>query len=109
MNIDHDEFGPVNMDELTAIHHEKIQRRFEMESKKGKDEPTKNKVSKMSKCVGSQECVGDHKSRSKYRCPTDYTSEGLAYCLIRGMVMLLRHFSSAILAHGEFWLDPLAQ
>ena len=60
MNIDHDEFGPVDMDELTAIHHEKIQRRFEMENKKREDEPTRNKASKMPKSVGSQECVGDH-------------------------------------------------
>jgi len=60
MNIDHDEFGPVDMDELTTIHHEKIQRRFEMENKIREDEPTKNKASKMPKSVGSQECVGDH-------------------------------------------------
>ena len=32
-----------------------------MESKKEEHEPTKNKASKMSKGVGSQECVGDHK------------------------------------------------
>ena len=60
MNIHQDEFGPVEMDELTTIHHEKIQRRFEMENKKREDEPTRNKTSKMSKSVGSQECVGDH-------------------------------------------------
>ena len=34
MNINYDEFGPVDMDELMAIHHEKMQRRFKMESKK---------------------------------------------------------------------------
>ena len=63
MNINHDEFGPVDMDELTAIHHEKIQRRFEMENKKREDEPTKNKASKMPKSAGSQECVGNHGKR----------------------------------------------
>ena len=61
MNIDHDEFGPVDMDELTALHHEKMQRRFEMENEKKQDESTKNK---MSESVDSQECVGDRGSRS---------------------------------------------
>jgi hypothetical protein len=51
------------MDELTALHLEKMQRRFELENNKEENEPTKNKVSKMSKCVGSQECVGDQESR----------------------------------------------
>ena len=66
MNIDHDEFWPVDMDKLTAIHHKKMQKRFDMESKKEENEPTKNKAPKMSKGTGSQECVGDHKSGSKF-------------------------------------------
>ena len=76
MNIDHDEFGPVDMDELTALHHEKMQRRFEMENEKKQDESTKNK---MSESVDSQECVGDqwvdmgatHKNPNMTRIPLD--------------------------------------
>ena len=53
MNIDHDEFEPVGMDELMAIHHEKRQRRFEMERKKEENKPTKKKKSSnLSKGVG---------------------------------------------------------
>ena len=75
MNVDHDEFGRVDVDKLTTIHHIKMQRRFEMESKKEENEPTKNKASKMSKDEGSQECVGDHKSGSKF----EWANMGAAY------------------------------
>ena len=64
MNIDHDEFGPVDLDELTAIHNEKMKVRFEIENKKKQNEPTKNK---MSKDVDSQECVGDQESNPESR------------------------------------------
>ena len=30
MNISHDEYGPVDVDELMALHNTKIQKRFEM-------------------------------------------------------------------------------
>jgi len=64
MNITHDQHGLVDVDELTIIHHNKMQRRFEMENDVEVDEPTKNKISKMSRVVDSQECVGDRGSRS---------------------------------------------
>ena len=64
MNITHDEHGIVNVDELTAIHHTKMQRRFEMRSDVERGESTENKTSNVSKRVDSQECVGDRGSRS---------------------------------------------
>ena len=59
MNITLDEHGPVDVDELTIIHQNEMQRQFEMKNNIEVDEPTKNIRSKMSSVVDSQECVGD--------------------------------------------------
>ena len=63
MNISHDEYGHVDMDELMAIHEAKMKRRVELVAGEMEDEPTVEKVSKMS-TVDSQECVGEHAKRT---------------------------------------------
>ena len=67
MNISHDEFGPVDVDELMALHNEKIQRRIKMSSHQeniSQNELTTNMKEK-SAVKSSQECVGDVTSGSK--------------------------------------------
>ena len=56
MNIRHDEYGPVNQDELMNIHTVKLQKRMSMEPVLDDRivEPTVKKID-----MGSQECVGD--------------------------------------------------
>ena len=55
MNIDHDEYGPVDVDALMTVHNEKMQKRIELSN----DESTISKKSKMSADKDSQECVGN--------------------------------------------------
>jgi len=71
MNISHDEYGDVNVDELMAIHQAKMQRRFDMmarddSSSDSEDECTISAdTSKVSASDGpSQECVGSGSKRS---------------------------------------------
>ena len=71
MNISHDEYGDVNVDELMAVHQAKMQRRFDMmarddSSSDSEDECTISAdVSKVSASDGpSQECVGSGSKRS---------------------------------------------
>jgi hypothetical protein len=54
MNISHDEHGPVDVDELTAIHYEKMKVRI------GESKPMQ------SIDPGSQECVGNHSGQVKW-------------------------------------------
>ena len=54
MNINHDEHGPVDVDELTAIHYEKMKVRI------GESKPMQ------SIDPGSQECVGNHSGQVKW-------------------------------------------
>ena len=64
MNIEHDECGTVDVDELTSIHNAKMAKRIEMKThhaEVSKDEHTSGKKISM-KTDGdacSQECVGD--------------------------------------------------
>ena len=60
MNINHDEYGPVNVDELTALHNEKMNKKVEMEASRQKNEPSASEHADLS----SQECVGDVPKRS---------------------------------------------
>ena len=55
MNCDHDDFGPVNMDELMAEHNKRTCDRCNVSD----DEPT---ISKTSDTVGSQEVLGRYLS-----------------------------------------------
>ena len=64
MNISHDEHGSVDVDELTALHNEKMQRRIEMEVSHPSGEPTISKRSHVTNDKGSQECVGDVTKRT---------------------------------------------
>jgi hypothetical protein len=68
MNITHDEYGDVDMDELMAVHQAKMQRRFELmaHDSDSEDECTISAdVSKVSATDGpSQECVGNGSKRS---------------------------------------------
>ena len=68
MNISHDEYEPVDVDELMALHNAKIQKRFKMIAhleNESKSESTTSKENKISADMNSQECVGD--MRSRYR------------------------------------------
>ena len=63
MNISHDEYGPVEIDELTAIHNAKMEKRIEMSERHTENDcelMSKTEHQKMSKDndTGSQECVG---------------------------------------------------
>jgi hypothetical protein len=69
MNITHDEYGPVDVDELMAVHYAKMQKRFDMTCEN--ESTISTKVSKVSanKRVrfadeDSQECVGIGSKRS---------------------------------------------
>ena len=68
MNITHDEYGDVDMDELMAVHQAKMQRRFKLmaHDSDSEDECTISAdVSKVSATDGpSQECVGNGSKRS---------------------------------------------
>ena len=68
MNISHDEYGPVDVDELMTLYNAKIQKRFKMiehVENGSESESTTSKENKMSADMNSQECVGD--MRSRYR------------------------------------------
>lgn len=74
MNISHDEHGPVDVDELTAIHYEKMKRRI------GESKPMQSIDS------GSQECVGNRSEQAEWandKQPTyaDVASRGHASAL----------------------------
>ena len=59
MNISHDEYGPVDYDELMTIHYAKMQKRISMDpvsDDKNDVEPT---IKKPTSVAGSQECVED--------------------------------------------------
>jgi len=67
MNITFDEYGPVDMDELTAIHHAKMEWRFNetTEQKKiGVESNISNNMYTTSTDVNSQECVEIGSKRS---------------------------------------------
>ena len=72
MNLDHDEHGPVVMDELMEIHHAKMMKRLNALGEYVGEEDTsestlitkKNKVITKKNKVGSQECVVDPVKRS---------------------------------------------
>ena len=62
MNISHDEYGPVYVDALMAVHNEKMQKRIEVISQHENeydDEPTISKCSNPASDMDSRECVGD--------------------------------------------------
>ena len=61
MNISHDEYGPVNQDELMNIHAAKLKKRMLMEPTLDDriGEPTIEKIE-----VSSQECFGDPYAQS---------------------------------------------
>ena len=62
MNISHDEYGPVDMDALMAVHNEKMQRRNKAISQhvnEYDDEPTISKFSDILTDGDSKESVGD--------------------------------------------------
>lgn len=62
MNLEEDEYGPVDVDELTAIHHEKIKKRYEMTEGSADDNKENERSDPSSVTCGvktrSQECVG---------------------------------------------------
>ena len=65
MNISHDEYGPVDVDKLMALHNAKIQKRFKMIEhlkNESESESTTSKENKMLADINSQECVGDMRS-----------------------------------------------
>ena len=60
MNISHDEYGPVDVDELMALHNAKIQKRFKMieHLENGSEsESTTSKENKMSADMNSQDVL----------------------------------------------------
>ena len=62
MNIDHDEYGPVDVDALMAVHFEKVQKKMEMSVHPENYDDYESSVSKhlaVTADVDSQECVGD--------------------------------------------------
>ena len=68
MNISHDEYGLVDVDELIALYNAKILKRFKMTEhleNGSESESTTSKENEMSADMNSQECVGD--MRSRYR------------------------------------------
>lgn len=69
MNISHDEHGPVDVDELTAIHYAKMQEKIRFEENKSDDEFTINDIT-MTSTMNSQECVGDRKHSGDSHKPT---------------------------------------
>ena len=67
MNINFDEYGPVDMDKLTAIHHAKMKRRFNENTKQKRNEVESNirdSVCTTPTDIDSQECVGIKSKRS---------------------------------------------
>ena len=68
MNISHEEYGPVDVDKLMALHNAKIQKSFKMIEhieNRSESESTTSKENKTLADMNSQECVGD--IRSRYR------------------------------------------
>ena len=64
MNIRHDEYGPVDVDAVMAVHNEKMQKRIDAISQhvnEYDDEPTISKCSNSVADMNSQECVCDVK------------------------------------------------
>jgi len=62
MNISHDEYGPVDVNALMAVHNKKMQKGIEVISQHENeydDEPTTSKCSNPASGMDSQECVGD--------------------------------------------------
>ena len=65
MNLDHDEHGPVVMDELMEIHHDKMMRRLNALGEYiGEEDTSEPTVDTKKNKVGSQECVEDRVKRS---------------------------------------------
>ena len=60
MNIDHDDYGPVDLDKLTDVHNAKMQRRIEFDQNLNRVESTNMDESQSE---DSQECVGDVENR----------------------------------------------
>ena len=83
MNIDHDEYGPVDVDALMATHNEKMQKRIEMSKN---DESTISEKSKTSADRDSQECVGNVRFdlRGKSSLRSSPKRSNTAWAAIRG-------------------------
>ena len=64
MNLDQDEYGTVDVDELTAIHNAKIERRNEIANGDNKENEHGNLPRDPGSHTRSQECVGDRMNRS---------------------------------------------
>ena len=64
MNITHDEHGPVDVDELMAIHNAKMQKRFDEVTTQEKQKSESHISSEVSTDANSQECVGIGSTRS---------------------------------------------
>ena len=64
MNITHDEHGPVDVDELMAIHYAKMQKRFDEMTTQEKQKSESHISSEVSTDANSQECVGIGSTRS---------------------------------------------
>ncbi len=60
MNCSFDEHGPVDVDEIMAVHRQKMENRILVTdtSKGNSDEPMIDKTSQTSNNIGSKECVG---------------------------------------------------
>ena len=76
MNIEHDEHGPVDVDELMGIHHEKLQRRFEREN----GNESTNVPQSPQQFVNSQECVGTVNRGSLDNTKREKPNKKLSYC-----------------------------
>ena len=76
MNIEHDEHGPVDVDELMGIHHEKLQRRFEREN----GNESTNVPQSPQQSVNSQECVGTVNRGSLDNTKREKPNKKLSYC-----------------------------
>ncbi len=68
MNISHDEHGAVDVDELMAIHHAKMERRMDAQGKYTESEDKEHESTvdlglSHQTTVGSQECVGNRGKR----------------------------------------------
>ncbi len=75
MNIEHDEHGPVDVDKLMAIHHEKMQRRFE----RNIGNESTHLPQALQQAVNSQECVGTENRGSPDRTRHEKLSQKPLY------------------------------
>ena len=69
MNVSHDEYGPIDLDKLMAIHNEETEKRFDMVLKRSitdRYEMDEHLISKEENTaeLSSPECVEDRSERS---------------------------------------------